>query len=289
MFVIFTDTDTDITPKKAQEFGYNLISMPYYIGEKEVYPYVDFDEFDSKAFYDSLRKGVMPKTSGLSAETYKNYFEPFFKEGKDVLYVHFSRAMSGTFNALNVAQSELKEKYPERTLYLIDTKGITIGSYNIVCEIGEMYKAGKSVDEILEWAKTEVDKFAIYFFADNLTFFKRSGRVKGIAAVMGNLIGIRPVIYMGSDGMMKSVSKARGRKGVMDKIMEYVETLQDDITAHRIVIGHSDCFETAKVLGERIKARFGENIRLEFVVVNPTAGSHCGPDGVGISFHAKHR
>ena len=289
MYVIFTDTDTDITPEKAKEFGYNLISMPYFIGEKEIYPYVDFDKFDFHTFYENLRKGVMPKTSGLNPATYKNYFEPFFKNGQDVLYVHFSRAMSGTFNALSVVAEELKKEYPERTLYLIDTKGITIGSYNIVCEIGDMYKKGKTVEEITEWAKTEVDKFAIYFFAENLTFFKRSGRVKNLTAIMGNLLGIRPVLSMGSDGMMASVSKARGKNGVIDKIMEYVEDLQENIEDHRIVIGHSDCQETAEILGERIKARFGESVRLEYVVVNPTAGSHCGPDGVGISFHAKHR
>ncbi|MBQ7643265.1 MAG: DegV family protein, partial [Clostridia bacterium] len=132
MYVLFTDTDTDLTPVEAKHFGYHLISMPYSIGDKTVFPYEDFEVFDYKAFYNSLRHGVMPQTSGLSPQKYIDYFEPFFKEGKDVLYVHFSEVMSGTFAALKIAEDELKEKYPERTLHKIDTKGITIGSLNIV-------------------------------------------------------------------------------------------------------------------------------------------------------------
>ena len=289
MYVIFTDTDTDLTPKEAKEFGYHLISMPYSIGDDIVYPYEDFEEFDYHAFYDSLRKGVMPQTSGLSPERYKNYFEPFLKEGKDILYVHFSEAMSGTFAAMKVALNELKEQYPDRTVYLLDTKGITIGSLNIVKEVGDMYKAGKSPEEILEWGKTEVDKFAIYFFAENLTFFRRSGRVSNIAGIMGNILGIHPIIHMGSDGMMKSVDKARGKKATLDKIMGYVDDLQEDIKDHRIIIAHTDSEDTAHLLGDMVKAKYGDDARIEYVVTNPTAGSHCGPNGVGISFHAKHR
>ncbi|MCQ2399974.1 MAG: DegV family EDD domain-containing protein, partial [Clostridia bacterium] len=208
MYVIFTDTDTDITPEIAKEYGYHLISMPYTVDDKEIYPYVDFDKFDYHEFYQSLRDGLMPKTSGLSPETYRNYFEPFFKEGKDILYVHFSAAMSGTFSAMNLALDELKKEYPERKFYTVDTKGITIESYNIVREVGDLYLAGKTAEEIVEWAKTEVDKFAIYFFAEDLNFFRRSGRVSNFKAFMGNILKVHPIIYMGSDGMMTSVDKA---------------------------------------------------------------------------------
>ena len=289
MYALFTDTDTDLTPEEAKKFGYHLISMPYSIGDKTIYPYEDFETFDYKEFYDQLRSGVMPQTSGLSPQKYEDYFEPFFKEGKDVLYVHFSAAMSGTFAALDIAEAELKEKYPERTLYRLDTKGITIGSLNIVKEVGDMYLAGKSIEEILEWGKTEVDKFAIYFFAENLTFFRRSGRVGNIAGIMGNLLGIHPIIYMGSDGKMVSCDKARGKKATLDKIMNYVDSLQENIKDHRVIVASTDAEETARILGDMLKEKYGEDLRLEYVITNPTAGSHCGPNGIGVSFHAKHR
>lgn len=163
-YVIITDTDTDVTPEVAKELGYSgLISMPYIIEGKEVFPYEDFETFDAKAFYDTLRRGTLPKTGGISPERYTKYIEPHFKAGKDVLYVHFSGAMSGTFNAMRIAEAELKKTYPDRRLYTLDTKGITICSLGIVKEVGDMYLAGKSVGEILGWGETEVDKFATYF------------------------------------------------------------------------------------------------------------------------------
>lgn len=288
MFQLFTDTD--ITPAVAAEYGYKLISMPYAEnGEDSVFPYEDFEVFDYHAFYDRLRGGVIPKTFALAPAKYIEYFEPTLQEGKDILYVHFSAAMSGTFNAMRLALEELAKKYPERKVYTIDTKAITICSYNIVREIGEMAKNGATVDEIMEWAKTEVDKFAVYFYADDLKFFRRSGRVSGLAAVMGGLVGIRPIISMDSDGVMKSVSKAKGKKATVNKLIEYVKVLEEDIKAHRVIVGHADALDLAKELEARLKEEFGQDLNTEIVVVNPTAGSHCGPDTVGVCFHAKHR
>ncbi len=289
-YQLFTDTDTDITPQIAETYGYKLISMPY--AEKldeEIYPYVDFEEFDCKAFYDKLRGGVLPKTFALSPAKYIEYFEPTLKEGKDILYVHFSRAMSGTFNAMDIALKELKEKYPERTIYTLDTKAITILSYIIVREIGDMALNGATIQEILDWAKTEVDKFAVYFYADDLKFFGRSGRVSGFAAGMGNLLGIRPILTMGSDGMMRSIAKAKGRKGATEKMLQYVEDLKDDLKGHRVIVGHSDALDLAKEIERKLKEKYGEDLNTEIVVVNPTAGSHCGPNTIGVSFHAIHR
>ena len=289
MYTLFTDTDTDITPEIAKRYGYKLISMPYTIEGQEVYPYVDFDKFDYHAFYNRLRKGVIPTTSALSPVNYIDYFEPEFKKGLDVLYVHFSSAMSGTFNALRLALEELKEKYPERKVHLLDTKGITLGSYNICLSIGEMYKTGKSIEEIQSWAEEEVDKFAVYFYADDLKFFGKSGRVSGFAAFMGNIIGLKPIIFMDSDGVMKTKAKCRGRAQSLTKLLDYVDELQEDMRNYRVIIAHADCEDIANELADLFRKRFGDDINIEFDVVNPTAGSHCGPNTIGISFHAKHR
>lgn len=290
MFQLFTDTDTDITLEEAKKYGYKLISMPYSTSdEKTVYPYEDYDVFDSKSFYDMLRNGELTKTFAISPRKYIDYFEPILKEGKYILYVHFSKAMSGTFNAMNLAIEELKEKYPERSIYTIDTKGITILSNIIVKEIGDMYLKGKCIEEILEWSNKEVDHFATYFFADNLTFFKRSGRVSNVTATMGNIIGFKPIIYMDDNGTMTNIGKERGRIKAINKLIEYVDLLNVDILSHRVIIGHTDALELAQKLGKKLIEKYGPNLRIEYVVVNPTAGSHCGPDTVGVAFYAKHK
>ena len=289
MLVLFTDTDTDITPSEAREFGYRLISMPYSVDGKTTYPYVDFDVFDAHAFYDMLRAGALPNTSAISVEQYRNYFEPVFAEGNDILYVHFSRAMTATFDAMDRAVAELKTRYPDRAFYEIDTKGITIGSLNIVKEIGDQYRAGRTAEEMLAWARDEVDRFAVYFFADDLRFFKHSGRVSGLAGTMGTLLGIRPIIHMNSEGKMVSVGKEKRRAKTMERLVVDVEELGDHVADHRVIVGHSDSREIAEEVIALLRRRFGEDLRIELVDVNPTAGSHCGPNGVGISFHAVHR
>lgn len=288
-YVLFTDTDTDMTPAVAAEYGYNLISMPYTLNGVDYYPYADGKEIDFKKFYDTLRSGAMPTTNALNMNKYLDYFEPVFASGKDILYVHFSRAMSGSFDQMDKAIELLKQKYPERQIYLIDTKGITVGSYNIVREAGDMYLDGKSAQEIVDWAKTEVEKFPAYFFVNDLTFFKRSGRVKSISAIMGNILGIRPILNMDSDGLMSPKFKARGLMGAIDKLMSIIDELQEDITKHRVIITHSDSMETVKLIEQKLLDKYGKDLKMEIVNVNPTAGSHCGPDGVGVSFHGIHR
>ncbi len=289
MLVLFTDTDTDITPAEAEKYGYKLISMPYSIDGETTYPYVDFETFDAHAFYDRLRGGVLPNTSAISEEQYRAYFEPVFAEGNDILYVHFSRAMTATFDAMDRAVEKLLEEYPERKFHEIDTKGITIGSLNIVLEVGDMYLAGKSVEEILEWSKTEVDKFAVYFFADDLRFFKHSGRVSGLAGTMGTLLGVRPIIHMDENGKMVSVGKEKGRAKAVARLVDTVEQLGDDVKGHRVIVAHTDSPDIAEEVIELLKERLGDDLTIETFDVNPTAGSHCGPNTVGVSFHAIHR
>ena len=289
MLTFFSDTDCDITPKECAEYGIKLISMPYTVGEQVIYPYIDFDEFDFHQFYDMLRAGTMPTTSAMSEEAYIQYFEPEFAAGNDILYVHFSSGTSNTFTIMGQALEKLKQKYPERKFYEIDTLGITALSYNIVLEAAEMYKAGKTAEEIVEWAKVEVPKFPMYFFADDLKFFRRSGRVSGLAATMGGFIGIRPIIYLDNEGKMVSIGKETGRAKAIARLVKYVEELGEDVKSHRVVIGHSDALDIAAEAERQLKEKFGDDLNVLTVPVNPTIGSHCGPNAIGICFHAKHR
>ena len=141
----------------------------------------------------------------------------------------------------------------------------------------------------MQWAEVEVDKFATYFYADNLKFFKLSGRVSNFSAIMGNIIGIHPILTMNSAGKMESVAKCKGKMKTLNRLVEYVEELGEDIKNHRIIVGHADALNIAEQLTELLKQKFGEDLPIEYVVVNPTAGSHCGPDTIGVCFHAKHR
>lgn len=288
MLHIFTDTDTDITPQIAALYNIDLISMPYIIDSKIIYPYKDFKEFKAKEFYDLLRSGIVPTTCALNVEEYKNYFEPIFAKGDDIFYIHFSRAMSASFNYMDQAIQELLIKYPNRKFYSLDSKAITIGSYNFVRAILDMLK-NNSLEETIKWGNENVNHFATYFYADDLKFFKKSGRVSGLAATMGSIIGIKPIIYIDENGIMKNVGKEKGRKNAVRHLVDCVLNLGDDVKNHRIVIGHTDALELANELKNELIEKLGNDLNIDMVMVNPTAGSHCGPNGVGVSFFAKHR
>ncbi len=289
MLTLFSDTDCDVTPAIAKEYGYKIIPMPYAIDGKLYHPYVESQDYDHKAFYAQLRAGTLPTTSAISEAVYLKYFEPEFEKGNDIFYVHFSSGMSNTFENMNKAVETLKAKYPERKFWAVDTLGISAESLNIVMEIGDLFKAGKTPDEVVEWAKAEVQKFPLYFIADDLKFFRRSGRVSGLAATMGNFIGIRPVIYVNEQGKMVQIGKEVGRNKAIDRLVQYVEELGDNVKDHRVVIGHADCQELVDMLIAKLKEKFGDDLRIIVTMVNPTIGSHCGPNGMGVCFHGKHR
>ena len=134
-----------------------------------------------------------------------------------------------------------------------------------------------------------MDKFAVYFFADDLKFFKASGRVSGLAGTMGTLLGIRPIIYMSDEGKMVNIGKEKGRTKALARLIKYVEDLGDDIKNHRIIVGQTDAPQLVEEAIRLLKERFGDDLWIETADVNPTAGSHCGPSTVGICFHAIHR
>ena len=289
MLTFFSDTDCDITPKECAEYGIKLISMPYTVNDKVIYPYVDWEIFDAHAFYDMLRGGTIPTTSAMGEEFYEKLFEPEFAAGNDILYAHFSAATSNTFTIMHRVLDRLKEKYPARKFFEVDSLGISALAYNVVMEVADMVKAGKTGEEIEAWAKEEVPHFSMHFFADDLKFFRRSGRVSGLAATMGGLIGIRPIIHLDDNGVMVSIGKETGRAKAIARLVNTVVEQGDKVKEHRVVIAHSDCPAIAEEAARQLKARFGDDLNVLIQNVNPTIGSHCGPDGLGICFHAIHR
>lgn len=289
MLKLFADTDCDMDLRLARELGYSLISMPYTMDGKEIFPYEDFESFEAHDFYQRLREGTMPKTSGLSPEKYVSYFEPVLKAGDDILYVHFTSAMSSTFNAMNIAVQSLKEKYPERTIYALDTKAITSLALAILIEVSKLAKQGKSAEEIIAIAEKDIiPHFAISAFASNLDFFKRSGRLTGMSAFVGKLAGVKPILAMDDEGRLKPIGKKIGFKNAMQALVNDIDTLGDHIEEHPFIIVHSDVPSWVEELKGMILEKH-PNLNIQVVYINPTAGVHCGPDCLGVIFHATRR
>lgn len=288
MYKIFVDSDCDITPNEAEQYGFKLISMPFILNGEIVYPYKNEKVFDFKTFYNLLRGGTIPKTTSINASEYVEYFEPYFKEGIDILYVHFSSLLSGTFNNMRIAIDELLEKYPERKFVAVDTMTISLGALNILKSVAELYKSGATISEIKKYVEDIRQHVASYFYAPNLKFFAQSGRISNFAAFMGGVINLKAIISINAEGEMKSIGKCRGTTPTLLKLIDYMKEKEVDLSK-RIIIAHSDDIETAQMLEGLVKKTFGDNLMIEFAYVNPTAGCHCGPDNVGISFFARER
>ncbi len=288
MYRLFCDSDCDITPEIAEKYGYFILPMPYELEGKMVYPYRDFREFDFHAFAEKLRAGAMPTTSALNTAEYIGFFEPVFASGEDILYLHFSSQMSGTFNNMKPAVDELLKKYPERKFYAVDTLAISICALNMLYEAGEMKLAGATAEEIAAWCESEKFHFATYFYADDLSFFRRSGRVNGITALMGNILGLKPIITMSKEGKLVSIGTERGKNRSHRRLMNYMETLGDKIEDHRVLIAHCDAPEAAEELKALILEKY-PNANVILVPTNPTVVCHAGPGTVGVCFHSVSR
>lgn len=286
MYQIFLDTDSDFTPELCEKYGAKLISMPYEINGKTIYPYETTPEVDFDEFNNLLLKGIMGTTFAVNVDKYMEYFEPVLKEGKDIVMIHFSCEMSSTFVNYEKAKDILLKKYPERKFYSVDMKAISAGALSIALDALEYAKKGVSAEELIKYVEQEREHFACYYFVDNLKHFARSGRVTGVAAFIGGIIGIRPIISMASDGKMNIVSKAKGRVNALNSLMDYVDKLGDKVTLYPINILYGADPSIANELKDMLIKKYGEDIEISVQHINPTAGVHCGPTVVGISFHS---
>lgn len=193
------DSNGELWYTRAEELGLDYISMPYYInGEEYFYDLGKATNF--RKFYDLVRAGNIPKTQALNPEDYKNFLTPYFERGEDILYISFSHKLSGTFQSLDLALRELRERFPDRKCTVFDTNSISLGT-GIQVEAAARRKAeGASDEEILAFLSAFTDRVCVYFTVDDLMHLKRGGRCSGLAAVAGTVLGLKPMLSMGADG-----------------------------------------------------------------------------------------
>ena len=287
MSVLLCDSNCELWHTRAEELGLDYISMPYYVEEKE-YRYDLGKNTDFRAFYDAVRGGAVPKTQALNPEDYKEILTPYFEKGEDVLYVSFSHKMSGTFNYLDVALRELKEKYPERKCTVFNTNGISLGAGIQVEQAALMKKAGASDEEILAFLKEFTDRVAVYFVVDDLMHLKRGGRLSGFAAVAGTLLSLKPVLTFNEEGGLSVLTKVGGRKKAISTLAAHVVEELRDADKYSVYIVDADCKEDGDRLRDLILEKRPE-AQIVRQIVGPVIGSHCGPGTLGVIFVADRR
>ena len=281
MSTMIFDSNGERWYTRAEELGLDYISMPYYInGEEYFYDLGKATNF--RKFYDLVRAGNIPKTQALNPEDYKNFLTPYFERGEDILYISFSHKLSGTFQSLDLALRELRERFPDRKCTVFDTNSISLGT-GIQVEAAARRKAeGASDEEILAFLSAFTDRVCVYFTVDDLMHLKRGGRCSGLAAVAGTVLGLKPMLSVGADGGLAVLSKISGRKKAIRTLAEKViSELTDE--SYPVYVVDADCPEEGDKLRDLIlEKRPGANVVRQ--IVGPVIGSHCGPGTLGVIF-----
>jgi DegV family protein with EDD domain len=286
MSVFFTDSNCEIWFKKAEELNIKFISMPYAIDGVES-GYDLGKTHDYKAFFNKIKEGKNATTMALNPDDYYNIFEPYLKKGEDVLYVHFSSNLSGTFEFLEKAKKELLKKYPNRKIKTVDTLNISLGAGVIVYKAAQLHNSGASDEEVIEYVKKLRNEIATYFTVDDLHHLKRGGRISSTQAVIGTMLGIKPILYVNGEGKLVSESKVSGRKKALLELIERFKTNGENVADYPIAILHADCESDANFLKQKVVELAGNDADVWVQQIGPTVGTHCGPGTVGIVFHKK--
>ena len=245
-----------------------------------------------KKFYEDMEKGSITKTSQLSVGEYLDYFTPILQEGKDILHVTLSSGLSGTINSANTAVSILKDKFPERKIYIVDSLGASSGYGLLMDKLADLRDEGMDLDELRTWAEEHKLEVHHWFFSTDLKYYVRGGRISKTSGFLGNLLHICPLLNMDELGHLVPREKIRTVKKVEKALVEKMaEYCNDGLQyADKVYISESNCMDFVNPVVEMINEKFPN--KKGSVVVNSigtTIGSHTGPGTVALFFWGKKR
>lgn len=285
---IVTDSTTDLTPELIQELDVQVIPLCYIMEGKTYHNIPGGGEMTDRKFYAKLRAGSMSTTTQVNSEEFLRVFTPLLEAGQDVLYIGFSSGLSGTYQSAALAREELKQRFPGRRLEVFDSRCASMGEGLLVYHAAKLQQAGKSLDEVLSWLKENVLNLCHWFTVDDLNHLKRGGRVSTATALVGTMLGIKPVLHVDNEGHLIPVSKVRGRKQSLDALVRRMEDTALDPAGQMVFISHGDCLEDARYVERQIREKLGVR-QVELGFIGPVIGAHSGPGTVALFFLGKER
>lgn len=283
-YTLLTDSCCDISDALLAEWQVRALQLDVLVDDEESQKN---NEVDLTAFYQKLRDGKMARTSAINIATFRDAFEQELKAGRDVLYVAFSSGLSTTYQSSEIAASELREEYPDRKILTVDTLAASMGQGLLVYLAAQKRNAGASIEEVCQYVLDNRLSLSHWFTVDDLFFLKRGGRVSGAVALVGTMLGIKPVLHVDDEGHLISMSKVRGRSSAIKALADkFSETVLPDNEI--VFISHGDCLEEARQLETILK----ENCGVKEVLIGdigPVIGAHSGPGTIALFFLASQR
>lgn len=282
-FVIVTDTSSNLPTPYLKEHGVEVIPFTYHINGQE-YACMDTESFDGPAYYGILRRGTRITTSQIPPQRYRDTFLPLLLAGKDILFVGMSSGISGSYASSEIAAAELREQFPERTIRTVDTLAAALGEGILVMHAVDWRDAGLSIDEIADLLLERRHRVAQIVLLDDLMYLSRGGRLSGAKALIGTVLGIRPILKGNSAGQLVVCGKVRSRRTGIATLAEKFAKLAENPGQQRVGIVYTDCKADAEALAEMLRQLPEPPKEIMTVCYEPVTGSYVGLGTVALFF-----
>ena len=286
-YVITTDSNSDVLPEFVKANQLTIIPQYYAFGDTV---YGDELNMEPHDFYETMRNGELPKSMANNPAVIREKFEQILKEGKNILHIAFSSALSGSCSTVIMISNELMEQYPDRKILVFDSLNASLGEGVSVYRAVELQKAGKDMEEVYDVLMEERDHVNVSFTVNDLNHLQRGGRVSKTTAVVGSLVNIKPILTVTASGELKADGTVRGRKKSLKTLVTRMEASLDINSYGKdrmVAVIHGDCLEDARSVTDMVKSLGFTNVVINDV--SPSIGTHAGPGVVGLVFYGKQK
>lgn len=286
-YVITTDSNSDVLPEFVKANQLTIIPQYYAFGDTV---YGDELNMEPHDFYETMRNGELPKSMANNPAVIREKFEQILKEGKNILHIAFSSALSGSCSTVIMISNELMEQYPDRRILVFDSLNASLGEGVSVYRAVELQKAGKDMEEVYDVLMEERDHVNVSFTVNDLNHLQRGGRVSKTTAVVGSLVNIKPILTVTASGELKADGTVRGRKKSLKTLVTRMEASLDLNSYGKdrmVAVIHGDCLEDARSVADMVKSLGFTNVVINDV--SPSIGTHAGPGVVGLVFYGKQK
>lgn len=288
-YIVTTDSNTELPLSIAKAHHVTYVPMDYLLDGKE-YFYDLGEKTDFKAFFGAMREGKLPTTSTYPPQYYIDFWRPMLESGKDVLHLGFSSKLSAAFSYLSEAREALNEEFAPkgRRVEAVDLLGISGGAALLVYEALKRWKAGEELDAVADWVRRNTVRSHHWLTVNDLNHLRRGGRLSATTAIVGTVLGVKPILTIDREGKVVPFDKVKGRRMAIGYLAEKVKEYAEDPARNALIILHGDCQEDAEELRRQLEAH--TKFKETFVQnCGPVIGTHAGPDVLGVCFMGKGR
>ncbi|MGG0658254.1 DegV family protein [Rummeliibacillus pycnus] len=276
---LYADSASDLPKSFYEQNNVKIIPLRVQLKGKE---YDDVIGVDIQEVYSAIREGELLKTSQASPERFLEEFNELGQSGEEGLYIALSSQLSGTYSTAVMMAEQVKEKYPDLKLTIIDSKCASLGYGLLVKEAVRLREEGFSANEIAQKIRFTAEHMEHLFTVEDLDYLAKGGRLSKASAFIGGLLSIKPVLDV-EDGKLVPIEKYRGRKKVFKRIIELMAERGESLSEQVIAITHSDDLEAA----EEMKALIIENFHpkaVEIQLIGSVIAAHTGTGTIAVFF-----